>query len=112
MIEADAADDRPRRLTGPGNASSVPVLGGLMQLANGLLPGAGGLGVLANGVSADLFKVASTSDFALVGAAAAPAPVSELPMTGGNHMFFLVGLLLLASGAVLVRFVRVSRSEA
>ena len=99
-------------LTGPGAASSVPVLGSLMQSANGLLPGAGGLGVLANGVSADLFKVASTSDFALVGAAAAPAPVSELPMTGGNHMFFLVGLLLLASGAVLVRFVRVSRSEA
>jgi LPXTG-motif cell wall-anchored protein len=99
-------------LTGPGAASSVPVLGALMQSANGLLPGAGGLGVLANGVSADILKVASTSDFALVGAAAAPAPVSELPMTGGNHMFFLVGLLLLASGAVLVRFVRVSRSEA
>jgi LPXTG-motif cell wall-anchored protein len=99
-------------LMGPGAASSVPVLGSLMQSANGLLPGAGGLGVLANGVSADILKVASTSDFALVGAAAAPAPVSELPMTGGNHMFFLVGLLLLASGAVLVRFVRVSRSEA
>lgn len=97
---------------GGAGATSVPVLGSLMQLANGLLPGAGGLGVLANGVSADVFKVASTSDFALVGAAAAPAPVSELPMTGGNHMFFLVGLLLLASGAVLVRFVRVSRSEA
>ena len=101
-------------LTGPaGNASSaVPVLAPVMQTLNGVL-GSGNLGALAGGVSADLLKVASASDFALVGAApVSPAPVAELPMTGGNHLVFVVGLLFLATGAGLVRWMRVSRSEA
>jgi hypothetical protein len=97
---------------GGAGATSVPVVAPLMQQLNTLL-GTGALGALAGGVSADLVKVASTSDFALVGAApVSPAPVSELPMTGGSHFAFVLGLLFLATGAGLVRWMRVTRSEA
>lgn len=96
-----------------GAGTTVPVIGGLMPQLNSLL-GQGGLGALAGGVSADLVKVASTANFALVGSAPAgsPQPVAELPMTGGSQFAFVVGLLFLATGAGLARWMWASRSEA